>query len=254
MVDGIRLLGLKRRQYGLLAVLMAAVVALFLTSVISVAAHDDELQGLYSEEADGTAMTFVQRESFGLIIELDRWSRGDATARDVQIARALLGQRLQVRTASEVTTYELTDEPFRASLAAMDDLVRSLDDVPVEQRVDQRRAADDVVDAFEVRTRELSTVFQEITRARAAEAINRRAITEQTQALLAGIIILLGVGLAGWIASDIRSTYREATERLRVETARLDQARRRLELRQRLADSQEPGVSRWQRASTPRPS
>lgn len=235
-VSGRRLLGLKRRQYGLLAVLMAAVVALFLTSVISVAAHDDELHGLYSEEADGTAMTFVQRESFGLIIELDRWSRGDATARDVQIARALLGQRLQVRTASDVTTYELTDEPFRASLAAMDDLVRSLDDAAVEERVDQRRAADDVVDAFEVRTRELSTVFQEITRTRAAEAINRRAITEQTQALLAGVIILLGVGLAGWIATDLRSTYRDASERLRAETARLDQARRRLEFRQRLAD------------------
>lgn len=236
MARGSRLLGLKRRQYGLLGVLMAAVVSLLLTSVISVAAHDDELQGLYSEEADGTAMTFVQRESFGLIIELDRWARGDATARDVQIARALLGQRLQVRTASDVTTYELTDYAYRTSLAAMDDLVRSLDDAAVDERSLQRQAAGSVIDEFEVRTHELSTVFQEITRARAAEAINRRAITEQTQAILAGLIILLGAGLAGWIAADLRSTYREASERLRAETARLDQARRRLELRQRLAD------------------
>lgn len=236
MARGSRLLGLKRRQYGLLGVLMAAVVSLLLTSVISVAAHDDELQGLYSEEADGTAMTFVQRESFGLIIELDRWARGDATARDVQIARALLGQRLQVRTASDVTTYELTDYAYRTSLAAMDDVVRSLDDAAVDERSLQRQAAGSLIDEFEVRTHELSTVFQEITRARAAEAINRRAITEQTQAILAGLIILLGAGLAGWIAADLRSTYREASERLRAETARLDHARRRLELRQRLAD------------------
>lgn len=236
MVRGSRLLGLKRRQYGLLAVLMAAVISLLLTSVISVAAHDDELQGLYSEEADGTAMTFVQRESFGLIIELDRWSLGDATARDVQIARALLGQRLQVRTASDVTTYELTDEPYRMSLSAMDALVRSLDDGTPEQRIAVRRSADTVIGEFEMRTNELSTVFQEITRTRAAEAINRRALVEQTQALLAGLIILLGAGLAGWITADLRSTYREASDRLRAETARLDQARRRLELRQRLAD------------------
>lgn len=228
------ILGLRRRQYGLLAVLLAAVIALLLTSVISVAAHDDELQGLYSEEADGTAMTFVQRESFGLIIELDRWSRGDATARDVQIARALLGQRLQVRTASEASTYELTDPQYRAALAAMDDVVRGLGEVADDQRAAHRTAVDATVDAFEVRTRELSTIFQEITRERATEAIQRRAITEQTQAVLAGVIILLGVVLAGWIATDLRATYRRATERLRAETRRLEQARARLEFRQGL--------------------
>ncbi len=236
MEQGERLLGLRRRQYALLAVLLAAVVSLFLTSVVSVAAHDDELQGLYSEEADGTAMTFVQRESFGLIIELDRWAFGKVTARDVQIARALLGQRLQVRTASDATTYELTDDPYRESLAAIDDIVRNLVDGTPAERTAQRIAFDATLDAFEIRTRELSTVFQEITRDRAAGAINRRAVTEQTQAILAGVIIVLGALLAGWIATDLRSTYRQATERLRAETQRLDHARRRLEFRQRLAD------------------
>ncbi len=233
---GSRLFGLKRRQYMLVAVLMVAVVSMLLTSVMAVAADDDELQGLYSEEADGTAMKFVQRESYGLIIELDRWARGDSTARDVQIARALLGQRLQVRTASDATTYELTDEPYRASLELLDTVVRSLDDREVAERVDQRRAADTVVDEFEARTSALSTVYQEITRTRAVEAINRRAIADLTQALFAGIIILVGTGLAGWIAADLRSTYRETSDRLRAETALLDLARRRLDLRQRLAD------------------
>ncbi len=236
MDRGDRLLGLRRRQYALLAVLLAAVASLFLTSVVSIAAHDDELQGLYSEEADGTAMTFVQRESFGLIIELDRWAFGDVTARDVQIARALLGQRLQVRTASDATTYELTDDPYRDSLAAIDDIVRNLVDGTPAERTAQRISFDPTVDAFEVRTRELSTVFQQITRDRAAEAINRRAVTEQAQAILAGVIIVLGALLAGWIASDLRSTYRQASERLRAETQRLDHARRRLEFRQRLSE------------------
>lgn len=231
--DG-KLLGLRRPQYGLLAVLMAAVIALLLTSVLSVVAHDGELQGLYSEEGDGTAMTFVQRESFGVIIELDRWAFGDATTRDVQIARALLGQRLQVRTASGATTYELTDAPYRASLEALDEVVRDLGSVVGADQLAHRSEIDDVVQAFEVRTHELSTVFQEITRERAAEAISLRAMTEQTQAVLAGVIILLGAGLAGWIAADLRATYRRASARLQDETRRLEHARLRLEFRQGL--------------------
>lgn len=230
-----RVFGLRRRQYVLFGALMASVVSVLLTSVVSVTAHDSELDGLYSQEADGSAMTFVQRESLGLIIELDRWARGDVTARDVQIARALLGQRLQVRTISDRTTFELVGEEYRSALVAVDEVVRALADSPVNERVSFRSQSDPVVDDFEVAARELSLIYQEITRERSAEAINRRALTEQVQAALAGLIILLGVALAGWIASDLRDLSRRTSERLRAETQRLEHARRRLEFGQRLA-------------------
>ena len=77
-----------------------------------------------------------------------------------------------------------TDATIRAGAAGA---LEARADAAVDERSLQRQAAGSVIDEFEVRTHELSTVFQEITRARAAEAINRRAITEQTQAILAAL-------------------------------------------------------------------
>lgn len=229
-----RLLSLRLGQIALAVSVLSVITALLVTSYLSVSAHDNELQGLFSEEADGTAMTFVQRESFGVILELDDWARDESTARDVQIARALLGQRLQVITASGATTFELTDEPYRESLARMDEVVRAIDDRPFAERVALRVELDGLVDDFESRTRDLSTVFQEITRTRAAEAIERRAAVEQVQGWLSLVVVIMGVGLAGWLAVDLRITYARASQRLTLETLRLEAARGSLEFRREL--------------------
>ncbi len=234
MKENGRLLSLRLGQIVLAVSVLSVITALLVTSFLSVSAHDNELQGLFSEEADGTAMTFVQRESFGVILELDDWARDEATARDVQIARALLGQRLQVVTASGATTFELTDELYRESLVRIDELVRAIDDRPVAERVALRVELDGVVDSFESRTRELSTIFQEITRTRAAEAIERRAAVEQVQGLLSLVVVIMGVGLAGWLAVDLRIAYARASQRLTLETRRLEAARRSLDFRHEL--------------------
>lgn len=231
-----RLLSLRPGQVALAFGVLGLLVALLSTSWISVNAHEKEFQGLFSEEGDGTAMTFAQRESFGVVIEIDDWARGDATARDVQIARALLGQRLQVVTASGTTTFALTDAPYRAALDELDDAIRALDDLPVDERASMRRAIEPVVDAFESRSRELSAIFQQITRDEAAAAIEARTTVEQVQGILAALIVLAGVGLAGWLAADLRVAYRRASVRLLAETRRLRSARRRLEFREHLQE------------------
>lgn len=229
-----RLLSLQWGQVVLAVGVLGVLGALLVSSIAAVGVHERELQGLYSEEGDGTAMTFVQRESFGVVLELDDWARGDAVARDVQIARALLGQRLQVMTASGSSTFELTDQPYRDALIAVDEVVRSLDDLPRDQRLTLRSEADEVVDSFEVRTRELSVVFQTITRKNATEAIEGRAVVEQLQSTLAIVVVIMGVALAGWLAADLRVAYRRASRRLAAETRRLDVARRSLEFRREL--------------------
>lgn len=231
-----RLLSLRPGQVALSFGVLAMLVALLATSWVSVEAHDNELQGLFSEEADGTAMTFAQRESFGVVLEIDDWSRGDASAREVQIARALLGQRLQVVTASGRSTYDLTDAPYRAALERVDDAIRALDDTPLDERIATRGELDPVLDEFETRSRELSAIFQELTRERAVAAIESRAIVEQLQGILAAVIVIAGVALAGWLAADLRVAYRRASVRLLAETRRLKSARRRLEFREQLQE------------------
>lgn len=231
-----RWLSLRPGQIALAVGVLGIIGSLLVSSFLSVNAHERELQGLFSEEGDGTAMTFVQRESFGVVLELDDWVRGDATARDVQIARALLGQRLQVVTASQESTFDLTDEQYRASLVEMDAVIRSLSDVPTEQRLLVRAAADETVDRFESRSRELSAVFQDITRTRAAEAIQQRTAVEQMQGWLSLLVVIMGVGLAGWFAVDLRIGYARASQRLTLETQRLDAARRSLEFRRTIEE------------------
>jgi len=231
---GLRLL--RPGQVVLAASLFALLLALVSTSWISVSAHDAELEGLFSEEADGTAMTFAQRESFGVVLEIDDWTRGDATARDVQIARALLGQRLQVVTASGLTTFELTEAPYQRALEAVDEVVRELEDVPVAERPAVRSALDPVLDEFETRSRELSAIFQRLTRERATEAIGNRTAVEQLQAGLSAVLVVLGLTLAVWLSADLRASYRLASLRLRAETRRLSAARRSLDLRESLQE------------------
>lgn len=215
---------------------LGVISSILVSSFLLLNAKDRELQGLFSEEGDGTAMTFVQRESFGVVLALDDWARGEAIARDVQIARALLGQRLQVVTASGATTFELTDEIYRASLESIDAVVREIDDRPLAERVALRVGRDGAVDEFVSGTRELSAVFQRITRARAAEAIEARAAVEQLQGGLSLLVVIMGVALAGWLAADLRIGYARASERLALESQRLDAARRSLELRRRLEE------------------
>lgn len=231
-----RLLSLRPAQIGLAFGVLGLLVALLSTSWVSVNAHDKEIQGLFSEEGDGTAMTFAQRESFGVVIAIDDWARGGAAAREVQIARALLGQRLQVVTASGATTFELTDAPYRAALAEVDDAIRALEDLPTDERASIRREIEPMLDDFESRSRELSAIFQQITREQASAAIEARTTVEQVQGILAALIVLTGVGLAGWLAADLRVAYRRASVRLLAETHRLRSARRRLEFREQLQE------------------
>ena len=231
-----RILSLRAGQIALLVGLILVIAMQSVISIYSVVGDDKDRARLYSEEADSSAITFVQRESFGVVIALDAWARGDVTARDVQIARALLGQRLQVVTASGSTTYDMVGDSYRARLDEIDEVVRSLSDLPLTERVSLRVGAgvDGVVDAFLSRSRELSSIFQELTRAGSVAAIVARAATEQLQAAFAAITVVMGIGLAAWILRDINVATRRASRRLLIETRQLQSARRSLDFGRQL--------------------
>lgn len=223
-----RLISLRAGQWALIVAIFATLGALIMSSLLSVAAHDAELDGLFNQEGDGTAMNFVQRESFGVVLELDAWARGESTAREVQISRALLGQRLQVVTVSGDATYSLTGLDYRGSLDDLDTAIRSLVDDPIDERSGQRVAMNDAVNEFTSSTRELSAIYQTLTRDRATAAINSRALFEQLQAVIAIIAVALGIVLALWLAVGLRRAYREASEGLHAQTQGLVRASRRL--------------------------
>lgn len=215
-------------QIVLAGIIVVAIMMLIVWSFAATRAHEIERATVFAEEADSTAMTFVQRESFNTLLQLERWSTGEATPRDVQIARANLGQRLGVRVASGATTGEIVHDGYREALVALDPYLLALGDVDDQQRSAVRAEMDPVVQRFLSQTRELSAVFQALTRQQVTDVLEDRAQAERWQAILAAVVLVAGLALAVWIARDINIFYRRARQDLAVERQLLEEVRGRI--------------------------
>ncbi|MBR23032.1 MAG: hypothetical protein CMF57_11435 [Leifsonia sp.] len=232
---------LRRGHIVLGTVVLSIILALIFGAFVSVGEYEGERRTVLSQETDGAAVTFVQRDSFALIFTLDSWARGDATARDVQIARALLGQRLSVVTSSGTRTIDLAEEGYVTSLQGMDEIVVGLSDVPDTSRSEHRGEVADAVDSFATETRMLSQTFDALFAQQVAQSWAERTRSQVFQGGFSLIALILGLSLAAWLMVDINRSYRQSALRLAVERAQLDRARASLEFRRSLDES----ARRW---------
>jgi hypothetical protein len=100
----------------------------------------------------------VQRESFNLVFTIAEWGRGAASARDVQIARALLGQRLSVVTRGGNSTFENAGPRYGEALRDLDGFILQLGSFEEPGRaLDEARP---ILQSFLTETRALSETFQ----------------------------------------------------------------------------------------------
>ena len=228
---------LRREHVALGVIVLAIILGLIVGSFNALRGQEAERRNVLSQEGDGTAMTFVQRESFGVVLALESWARGSATARDVQVARAVLGQRLSVVTASGMRTFELTGERYVASLSNIDEVVRGLPEGDPSARGAYRDDVSATVETFTSETRALSAIFEAIIAEQATQAISQRANADLSQGVFSLLALVLGATLGAWILNDINRSYREASSRLIDETARLEQARHRLDFRRDLDEA-----------------
>lgn len=238
-------------QIALGVVLVGIILTVVGTAFLQVRTNEVERQSVFAEEADGTALTFVQRESFGLVIVIDAWTRGEVTGRDVQVARAVLGQRLGVVTRSGSTTFDLTGAEYQAALAALDEDLLEITDVPDDQRAQARVEMAPLIDDFSSSTRDLSQVFQDFLRLQTQDALDSRLQVQLVQGILSIVALVMGMGLFGWIAYDINRGFRASANTLAARTERLERTRERLILLQRI-DEQGRGWLRAANAGAPR--
>lgn len=215
-------------QIVLAGLLVVIITLLVVWSFLATRAHEVERATVFAEEADSTAMTFVQRESFNTLLLLERWSTGDVSAREVQIARANLGQRLGVRVNSGRTTGEIVQDEYRTALAALDPHLLRISEITDDERAQFRREISGEVDQFAAQTRELSKVFQALIREQVTSVLEERALAERWQALLLGVVLFVGSALALWFMRDINTFYRRSKENLIAERDELERVRRRV--------------------------
>jgi diguanylate cyclase (GGDEF)-like protein len=176
---------------GLLTVALLAQVVL---STDLVAPEEFDRERLLAEESDANSVVAVQRDSFNVALALSEWGHGAVSARDVQIARALLGKRLSVVTRSGLTSSQYAGPSYRDALLALDTVILQLADTGEGQRLDLLADADETIDTFLTETRALSDTFMRLGREQVEALVAERARAQELQRTLQiATILLLGL-------------------------------------------------------------
>jgi len=183
-----------------------------------------------SNESDANSIVTVQRESFNVALALADWGNGSATARDVQIARALLGQRLNVVTRSDRLTAANLEVEYLEALAEIDRLIRSLPDVPDERRIQTLIDAEPVVGSFLTQARTLNQAFQRFARLQVETLVEANRARQRVQTTLHVVIVMLVALLSLSIVVGLGRGYRRLVDDLDAQRRDVERARRDLDL------------------------
>ncbi len=217
---------------GLIA--FGSLVGLMLYSLTALTAHELDKRTLLNQEGDASAMTFVQRESFNVLLDIHEWTLGDKTSREVQIARALLGQRLSVVTQSGRATFDLTEPGYREALVELDEVIVQIPDVPDNERIAFEQSIEESLDTFASETRYLSQTFEQLTQAQTEATVSERVQAEVLQAVLLAIGMLAGGALGAWVTVDIVRGFKTVQRKIREQRENLEWTRNRLLLVQKV--------------------
>jgi len=216
------------KQLIAVVVLVVVVVAQVVWAIRSIASYEADRRQFVSQESDIASLTFTQRESFTLLQRFDRWTLGEASARDVLIARANLAQRLSVVTESGVTTYSATHKEYKNILADLDEVLLEIDEVEDSQIEKFRLDKLPIIIQFDIETRQLSNTFQNVLVNQLRESLRQRVFAESIYIGLLILSLMLFTAVVIWLGSDLVRTYRKTSDRLKIETTVLEINRNRL--------------------------
>lgn len=213
---------------------VSMMLSLAIWSWFSMQAHELETREIFAQESDSAAMTFVQRESFSVLLKVEQWADNRTSAREVQISRAMLGQRLGVQTSSDKKTFELVSPEYRAALLDLDVFLLEVGKFEPTERMAARVSQDKTLEEFSRQTRDLSDTFQELTRAQTKATASQRASAELIQAIILMLIMSTGGALSTWITIDIVRGFRRASEVIKDKQRTLNATYERLLLVQNM--------------------
>jgi diguanylate cyclase (GGDEF)-like protein len=212
------------------ALLAVALVAQTVLSINAVRPDDLIAQQLLANESEANSVVAVQRESFNVAIQLSDWGHGAASVRDVQVARALLGQRLSVITRSGASTASNVGAPYLSSLAALDEVILGLGDVGPDDVAQVLAAADPALQVFLTETRALTEVFQRLGRVQVETLVEQNRSQQLVESGLQLLVVLLVGLLSLSIVLALGRGYRRVVVRLESQRAEVAAARRELDL------------------------
>ena len=219
----------KAGQIGLLVLIILGIGSLAGYTIYSATPHQVEKLSILSESNDAASLAYSQRESFNLALILEDWVRGEIKIREVEISRALLGQRLQVKLADGSTTYSVMSDKYRKMLSEIDKFIISNASTSVIDRAKQFATLRVTYANFLTETRRMSKTIQLESLRQVNKVVKNRIRSEYFQSGILIFVIGLGLFFLIWIIRDLSNAFRDAKSILESEQDKLNLANRLLE-------------------------
>ena len=230
-----------RLRFGQILIFVTAaalVLGMAVVSIYSATPHQVEKMSILQESNDAASIAYSQRESFNLLIAIRDFKDDEISQREMEIVRALLGQRLQVKLMSGALTYDIMTDEYRRGLAELDKWILDNRGKTYAQKHLSFAKLKPTIDSFSGEVRRMSKSIQQDSLRQVTKVVQDRTRAEFWQSVALLAIILLGLILFLWIIRDLRRGFRRSKEKLVLEQTRLEQAQRQLKLSSRLDELQ----------------
>ena len=224
-----------KSQYLLAVIALISLLLLGLSSILESRSADDRTQVLSDIETPAASIIFTQRETLVYSTRLALWSNGGTTRRDVQIARALLAQRLAVVDSSGRTMGSRANQGYWKALRKADAIVAAspMGVLPESMHSAINRDLLPVIDEIVEQARSLVVSYQRSIDREVQDLAEETARRDGLNLLLLYLFIFTG-GL--FLYLNARTNYRN----FQVIRAEIEHEQRELEIaRNRVAQLQD---------------
>jgi diguanylate cyclase (GGDEF)-like protein len=219
-------LGLQPAQWLLAGVLMLVLGGLVFNSLHMAEVRAADAVFRLTSETSAANVVYTQREAMNYALVVERWMGQGATRREVQIARALLQQRLSVVDDRGLPSAGHTTQEFMDALVRLDRLVASqpagvlTDEADAEVRAQGQPA----LDAFLSTVRPMLVEYQRQADNGYRALTLARSTSDRNAALLLTFFFGGTVIFVVWVYFSTSRSYRRARQRISDDAAALDQA------------------------------
>ncbi len=240
-------------QVALLALIIFVLLALAFTTTNSSNRAVNQANIMTQAESTSSSIIFTQREALVYTTRFSQWLGGSVTRRDVQIARALLAQRLSVVDIGGVSMGARATPEFTAALIDSDEIVSQSPAgyLPAEISAQLTDKAAPVISEIIDHARKLIVAYQRDLDEQFRKTAIERANSARLNLILLSILITLTTIFIFWVAFTFRRYYLSAKSIIIKEQGVLVSARNDLdEARSQLVVLQDLNVAKNEFIST----
>ena len=218
---------LSKPQILFLVVIIINLITLGFTTIVSSERAVKQAAIVTQAETTSSSIIFTQREALVYTTRLGQWVGGFISRREVQIARALLAQRMSVLDVGGISMGARATPEFLDALSDSDDLLASAptgylpESLQIRYGVDASPIVNEVID----HARKLIVSYQQDLDAQFRKAAVDRANSARLNLILLYLLVLLTSIFLSWAAIDFRRKYLFAKTTIIAEKIILEDAR-----------------------------